>query len=228
MNAKVLIVDDQRDLLELLTMSLSGEGYIVRTAQNAAEANAAIKLEKPDIVLLDILLPDVSGIRLTTQWKNDAQTAHIPIILLTAKDSETDIIVGLSVGADDYITKPFSSKVLVARMEAVLRRAYPEGQNVKQVLAAGPIRIFPSGRQAFVEGQPVQLTGAEFNILQALIQAGGAILSRSELSKYLQDPSENGNNERVVDVHIAALRRKLGKARNFVKTVHGQGYRAAI
>jgi DNA-binding response OmpR family regulator len=228
MNAKILIVDDQRDLLDLLSMSLTPEGYQVRTALNAAEALSAIKLRKPDLILLDILLPDISGVRLTTQLKNDAETAGIPIILLTAKDSETDIIVGLSVGADDYITKPFSIKVLLARMEAVLRRAYPQGKEVKQVISFGLVRIFPAARQVFVEGQPVELTGAEFHILMALINANGSVLSRDELGKTLQNTPEAGGNERVVDVHVAALRKKLGKARNFVKTIHGQGYRAVL
>lgn len=228
MNAQILIVDDQKDLLDLLSMSLTPEGYTVRTAQTAAEALSAIKLQKPDLILLDILLPDISGIRLTTQLKNDSETAQIPIILLTAKDGETDIIVGLSIGADDYITKPFNMKVLLARMEAVLRRAYPQGKEIKQVLSAGPVRIFPSARQVFVEGQPVELTGAEFSILMALINANGAILSRTELGKLLQNSSETGGSERVVDVHVAALRKKLGKARNFVKTIHGQGYRAVL
>jgi DNA-binding response OmpR family regulator len=223
MNAKVLIVDDQKDLVELLSMSLSGEGYIPRTAITAAEAVSSVQQEKPDLILLDILLPDMSGIKLTTQWKNDAKTAKIPIILLTAKDSETDIIVGLSVGADDYITKPFSTKVLLARMDAVLRRTYPEGDAVAQVLSTGPVRIFPSGRQVFVEGQPVAMTGAEFNILLALVEAKGGILSRTDLSKLLE-----GGNNRIVDVHIASIRRKFGKARNFIKTIHGQGYRAVF
>jgi DNA-binding response OmpR family regulator len=228
MNAKILIVDDQKDLLDLLSMSLSPEGYQVHIAQTAAEALSAIQLQKPDLILLDILLPDVSGIRLTTQLKNDSETASIPIILLTAKDSETDIIVGLSVGADDYITKPFSIKVLLARMEAILRRARPQGKDVKQVLSAGPVRIFPAARQVFVEGQPIELTGAEFAILVALISANGTILSRTELGKVLQNSPDAGGNERVVDVHVAALRKKLGKARNFVKTIHGQGYRAVL
>jgi DNA-binding response OmpR family regulator len=228
MNAKILIVDDQQDLLELLTMSLTPEGYQVRTALNAAEALSAIKLQKPDLILLDILLPDISGVRLTTQLKNDAETANIPVILLTAKDSETDIIVGLSVGADDYITKPFSIKVLLARMEVVLRRAYPQTKDVKQVISSGLVRIFPAARQVFVEGQPVELTGAEFHILMALINANGTVLSRDELGKTLQNTPEAGGSERVVDVHVAALRKKLGKARNFVKTIHGQGYRAVL
>lgn len=115
MNAKILVVDDQKDLLELLSMALSQEGYVVRTAASGAEAIAAVDAEKPDLILLDIMLGDTSGIKLTTRWKNEAQTAHIPIILLTAKDTETDIIVGLSVGADDYITKPFSTRVLLAQ-----------------------------------------------------------------------------------------------------------------
>ncbi len=228
MNAQILIVDDQKDLLDLLSMSLSPEGYSIITAQTAAEALSSIKLQKPDLILLDILLPDISGIRLTTQLKNDSETAQIPIILLTAKDSETDIIVGLSIGADDYITKPFNMKVLLARMEAVLRRAYPQGKEIKQVLSAGPVRVFPAARQVFVEGQPVELTGAEFAILLALINSQGTILSRGELGKLLQNTPESGGSERVVDVHVAALRKKLGKARNFVKTIHGQGYRAVL
>lgn len=228
MNAKVLIVDDQRDLLDLLSMALTQQGYIVRTAASGAEAIEAIAADKPDLILLDIMLGDISGIKLTTRWKNDAQTAHIPIILLTAKDSETDIIVGLSVGADDYITKPFSTPILLARMEAVLRRAYPESPAVQEILSAGPIRLFPAGRQAFVQGSPVDLTGAEFNLLQALIKAGGQVLSREELHDAMTPNSDQAGNVRVVDVHIASLRKKLGRARALLKTVHGQGYRLVV
>lgn len=225
MNTKVLVVDDQKDLGELLSMSLSTEGYIVRTATTAAEAISVVQREKPDLILLDILLPDVSGIKLTTMWKNDAKTAEVPIILLTAKDSETDIIVGLSVGADDYITKPFSTKVLLARMEAVLRRSYPDKDNIKQVVSVGPVRIFPSRRQVFVEGKPVELTGGEFSILLALVEANGGVLSRADLAKLIPDFA---GGDRIIDVHIASVRKKLGNARNFIKTVHGQGYRVVF
>ncbi len=228
MTKNVLVVDDQKDLLELLSMVLSQEGYTVRTAGSGAEAIEALAAEKPDLILLDILLGDTTGIKLTTRWKNDAETAHIPIILLTAKDGETDIIVGLSVGADDYITKPFSTRILLARIEAVLRRTYPEPSAVREILSAGPVKLFPAGRQAFVEGAPIDLTGAEFNILQALIKAGGQILTRQHLHGIITpDAAENGN-VRVVDVHIAALRKKLGKGRNILKTVHGKGYRAVL
>ena len=228
MITKVLVVDDQKDLLELLSMALTQEGYIVRTAAGGAEAMEAVAADKPDLILLDIMLGDTSGIKLTTRWKNDAQTAHIPIILLTAKDSETDIIVGLSVGADDYITKPFSTRVLLARMEAVLRRAYPEPSAVREILSAGPVRLFPAGRQAFVQGSPVDLTGAEFNILLALIKAGGQVLSREALHSVMAPNADEAGNVRVVDVHVAALRKKLGKARHILKTVHGKGYRAVL
>jgi DNA-binding response OmpR family regulator len=223
MNAKILVVDDQKDLCDLLSMSLTGEGYLVRTATTAADAISQVNRDKPDLILLDILLPDISGIKLTTMWKNDIKTSHIPIILLTAKDSETDIVVGLSVGADDYITKPFSTKVLAARMEAVLRRTYPDSDPTKQVLSAGPVRIFPSGRQVFVEGKPVELTGAEFNILLALVEANGGALSRADLGKLIPDFT---GGDRIIDVHIASVRKKLGNARSLIKTVHGQGYRA--
>ncbi|MCE5187417.1 MAG: response regulator transcription factor [Planctomycetaceae bacterium] len=227
MNAKVLIVDDQTDLLELLSMALKQEGYVVRTAASGQEALAAIAAEKPELILLDIILGDTSGIKLTTKLKNDAETSHIPIVLLTAKDSETDIIVGLSVGADDYITKPFSTKVLLARMEAVLRRAYPEPRTVRQTLQAGPIRVFPEGRQVFLEGVPLDLTPAEFTILTSLIEAAGAVLSREELRQLLV-PGDQTQNERVVDVHVATLRKKLDKARYVIKTIHGKGYRAVV
>ncbi len=227
MNARILVVDDQTDLLELLDMSLSQEGYIVRTAASGAEALAMLAVDKPDLILLDIILGDTSGIKLTTKLKNEAETSHIPIILLTAKDTETDIIVGLSVGADDYITKPFSTKVLLARIEAVLRRAYPEPNTVREILQAGAVRVFPAGRQVFVEGTPIDLTPAEFNILLTLFKAGGSALSREDLQSILGS-AEQSANERIVDVHVASLRKKLGTARNIIKTVHGKGYRAVV
>jgi len=223
MNAKILVVDDQKDLLELLRIALEQEGYSVRTAASGTEALSMVAAEKPDLILLDIILGDISGIKITTKLKNETETSHIPIILLTAKDSETDIIVGLSVGADDYITKPFSTKVLLARMDAVLRRTYPESPVVKEILQAGPIRMFPSRRQVFAEGNPVDLTPAEFNILLSLIKAGGHILSREQLLAEMGSSEEN-LSERIVDVHIAALRKKLGKSRAIIKTVHRKGY----
>jgi two-component system phosphate regulon response regulator PhoB len=226
MNAKILIVDDEKDLLELLSMSLGAEGFIVTTASDAAQALASVRTNRPDLILLDIMLPDTSGIKLTGKLKNMPKTANIPIILLTAKDKETDMIVGLSVGADDYITKPFSTSVLVARIEAVLRRAYPADGDIRDILAAGPVTILPSAREVRIHGNPVELTGGEYSILVTLIEAGGNILSRTQLKDAL-GPEAKGDKARIIDVHIAALRKKLGPARNIIKTIHSRGYRIA-
>jgi two-component system phosphate regulon response regulator PhoB len=226
MNAKILIVDDEKDLLELLSMNLGTEGYIINTAENAAQALAAVRTNRPDLILLDIMLPDTSGIKLTGKLKNTPNTANIPIILLTAKDKETDMVVGLSVGADDYITKPFSTSVLVARIEAVLRRAYPGDEDVREVLAAGPVTIQPAAREVRVHGKVVELTGGEFGILVALVEAGGDILSRAQLKVALGEEAK-GEKARIIDVHIAALRKKLGAAKTIIKTVHSRGYRIA-
>ena len=219
MSARILIVDDEKDLLEILSMNLSSAGFVVRTAASGAEAMSAIRTDRPDLILLDVMLGDISGVKLAGKLKNTPQTAGIPIIMLTAKDSETDMIVGLSMGADDYVTKPFSTAVLVARIEAVLRRGSAESD----ILTAGPVRIVPASRQVLAEGKAVELTGGEYNILLALVEAGGSILSRDELKGI--SGAGRGDSERIVDVHIAALRKKLGPAKGIVKTIHGQGYR---
>jgi len=225
MAADILVVDDERDLLDLLRMSLETEGYAVRTAASGAEALARIKEALPDLILLDIILGDISGIDLAGQLKHHPMTAGIPIILLTAKDSETDIVVGLRVGADDYVTKPFSTAVLAARIEAVLRRVRAAGRQDGPVLSAGPVRLIRPSRQVLVEDQDIHLTGAEFELLAALMAADGRVMSRAELREALGSEG-TGRGERIVDVHVAALRRKLGpKGRWIIRTVHGAGYR---
>jgi len=181
-----------------------------------------IREDKPDLILLDIMLPDVYGKKLTGQLKNTAETADIPIILLTAKDSETDMLVGFNMGADDYVTKPFSTAVLVARMEAVLRRPVESVKPAAEV--AGPIKIISANRQVFIDRQPVELTPAEFDILAALVKAKGAVLSREQLIEEIGS-DETESAQRIVNVHISALRKKLGSAKKVIKTVHGLGYR---
>ncbi len=222
MNAKILVVDDEKDLLELLSMNLGAEGFLVSTAGSGADALTAVNSDPPDLILLDIILPDISGIKLTGKLKNSPATANIPIILLTAKDAETDVVVGLSVGADDYVTKPFSTKVLLARIEAQLRRADSRGVE-SEMLFAGPIKIVPDHRQVYVRDKPVELTAVEFDILLALITAAGRVLSRAELTDVLGQ-SAGERNMRIVTVHIAALRKKLGSAAKTVRTVQSKGY----
>ena len=152
------------------------------------------------------------------------------MLQLAANDAEPNVpqrILGLRLGADDYITKPFSTKVLLAMIDAVLRRAYPASPEIKEILQAGPVRVFPSRRQAFAEGEPVDLTPAEFTILMSLLKAGGDILSREKLRIELGSVDQS-SNERVVDVHVSAMRKKLGNSRKIIKTVHGKGYRIVI
>ena len=224
MNARILIVDDERDLLELLSMSLESEGYEVVTAACGEEAMGSVRTDRPDLILLDVMLGDVSGVTLAGKFKNTPETAGIPIIMLTAKDSDTDKVVGLSVGADDYVTKPFSTPVLVARIEAVLRRTKQAGAGLREILTAGDVRVNPASRQVTAAGKTVELTGAEYDILVALIEAGGDLLSREQI-KTLLGAKAQGQQARIVDVHIAALRKKLADCRGIIKTVHGHGYR---
>lgn len=223
MDASILVVDDEPTLVELLKINLSREGYLVRTASDAAAAMDSIRRERPDLILLDIILPDISGTQLTGQLKNNPHFSQIPIILLTAKDADTDMIVGLNMGADDYITKPFNSGVLLARIEAVLRRYYPQGTAKGQILSAGTIKILPESKQVFVESRGIDLTRAEYLILLTLINADGGRVSRDSLLEKISDSQQNPA-KRVVDVHVAALRKKLGTARKHIRTAHGQGY----
>jgi DNA-binding response OmpR family regulator len=223
MNAKILLVDDEPDLRELLKFNLEKEGYTVTTAANAAEAIESVKNSLPDLILLDVMLPDMAGTKLANHFKNNLATGTIPIIMLTAKDKEIDIVVGLSMGADDYVTKPFSTAVLIARIEAQLRKAAAVTQHEDDPLTAGQVKIIPAAQQVFVDSTPVELTLAEFKILCALVRARGAVLSREKLmGQFGSDPDVT---ERTIDVHIAALRKKLGTARTLIKTVHRLGYR---
>lgn len=227
MNSKILVVDDETDLLELLDMNLSQEGFIVRTAASGADAMAMVRADKPELILLDIMLGDISGIQLTSKMKTDPETADIPIILLTAKDKDTDVVVGLSVGADDYITKPFSTPVLVARIEALLRRAQTTKNIDSQTLSIGPVKIVPSAREVIANGKSVDLTSGEYEILMALVKAAGSILSRKQLKEELGE-SAKGQRTRIVDVHVASIRKKLGLAKNIIKTVYARGYRIVL
>ena len=206
-------------------MNLEVEGYTVITARTGKQALDILRTERPDLILMDVMLEDVSGIKLTGRIKNTPATADIPVIMLTAKDSDTDVVIGLGVGADDYVTKPFSTVVLAARIESVLKRAKPVEIFGSDAVHAGPLKMVPAARHVTLEGKTLNLTGGQFDILLALIKAHRHVLSRSELKETL-GKSASGQKERIVDVHIAALRRKLGRYRAIIKTVQGKGYRA--
>lgn len=224
MTKRILIVDDEPELIALLDMSLGAEGYSISSAATGAEALQRLAADKPDLVLMDVMLPDISGTRLTGQLKNDPRTAGIPIIMLTAKDSATDMIVGLNMGADDYVTKPFSTPVLAARIDAVLRRKTAAASSSPDVLRAGAIDLNSGSRQCAVNGHGIDLTPAEFTILSSLMRAGGDVVRLEQLGESLG--LGNGEAaERNIYVHISSLRKKLGDAKKSIKTVQGLGYR---
>jgi two-component system phosphate regulon response regulator PhoB len=220
---RVIVVEDERDMAGLIAARLKREGYQVELAYDGQEAVKKIRADVPDAVLLDLMLPELSGTEVLRELRNDPRTAMVPVVILTAKSEEADVIVGLQLGADDYVTKPFSMSVLLARLEAVLRRASAGGAEGK-ALEVGIVRIDSQQHEVTVDQAAITLTKAEFRLLLALAVARGRVLTRDQLI----DQAIGLNTvvtDRTIDVHLTALRRKLGKARNYIKTVRGIGYR---
>jgi len=227
----ILVVDDEQDMVELLEMNLSSAGYRTSSARTGREALRLIEQAPPDLAILDIMMPELSGIEVLSRVRSEPSLASIPIIILTAKGEEVDELVGLSVGADDYIAKPFSHKVLLARIEALLRRSgaiattRPSGgEDIKQM---GPVRINTSTHEATLHDEPMKLTLTEFRVLAALIEAGGRVLTRGNLIATAIGPGITVT-ERTIDVHVTAIRKKLGEAAGMVQTVRGVGYRVSL
>lgn len=221
---RILVVEDERDMAELIALRLGREGYKVEHAYDGPEGLSKIRSERPDLVLLDIFLPRMSGIEVLREVRQDPRVSLTPIILVTAKGEETDVIVGLQLGADDYIAKPFNSSLLLARMEALLRRGPQASASGKGPMVLGEILIDPDRYLVEVSGKSVALTPTEFRLLLALATARGRILTRSQLI----DQSIGADavvTDRTIDVHLTALRRKLGEVRHYLKTVRGIGYR---
>lgn len=220
----VLVVDDERDLVDLMTFNLQRNGYGVISAGSGLEALDLARREKPDLILLDLMLPGIDGNEVARRLKADAATNAIPIIMLTAKSEETDVVVGLTLGADDYITKPFSVKILLARLNNVLRRNEVAGSGDAAIMKAGPLTIDTSKHEVAVNGEPVKLTLTEFKLLVALASAHGRVLTRDQL----MDKGMGTDvfvTDRAIDVHVTAIRKKLGDASWLVHTVRGVGYR---
>ena len=219
--AKILVVDDEQSILDLVTAYLKPEGYQVYTAMDGPAALKAARAFRPDLIVLDIMLPGMDGVEVLSQLRRESP---VYVILLTARAEETDKIVGLSVGADDYLTKPFSPRELVARIKAALRRlrqghAFPD----ESTLSFPHIRIDAGSRKVWVDDQPVELTTIEFDLLKALAEYPGRVLAREQLLEKVWGYDYYGEI-RVVDVHVGHIRRKLGGDR-FISTVRGVGYR---
>ncbi len=222
----LLVVDDEKDLLDLLAYNLRKAGHQVDTASTGLKALRAIADRKPDLIILDLMLPELSGTEVAGRVRSNPETAAIPIIMLTAKAEEVDQLVGLTVGADDYVTKPFSVKVLLARVEAVLRRTARPADAGEQ-MRLGPVLVDMQTHEAFVDDVPVKLTLTEFRLLSSLIAGNGRVLSRPLLMSRAMGPGVTVT-ERTIDVHITALRKKLGTHAALIRTVRGVGYRATL
>ena len=220
---RILIVDDEEDVLELVRYNLDRSGYKVKTATSGEYALANIKNISPNLIILDLMLPGIDGFEVCKKLKNDVKTEDIPIIMLTAKSEEIDIVTGLEVGADDYITKPFSPKVLVARVRRLLHRAISRDLE-RPAMKMDGLMIDPSGREVLVNGMPVHLTYTEFNILYALAKRPGLVFTRYQIIDAIHN-DDYLVTDRAVDVQIVSLRKKLASCSNCIETVRGVGYR---
>lgn len=217
----ILVVEDELAIVELVSFSLKSAGWEVDAVHNTADAWQYLQQQRPQMILLDWMLPDQSGLRLLSRIRGDRQFASLPVIMLTAKSMEEDKVAGLDQGADDYLTKPFSPRELVARIKALIRRKEPEHADLEMSL--GPVKLDPASSRVSVNEQPIQIGHAEFMLLKFLIAYPERVFSRSQLlDKVWGDHVVI--EERTVDVHVLRLRKALGSADYLVKTVRSVGY----
>jgi two-component system alkaline phosphatase synthesis response regulator PhoP len=220
----ILAVEDDEDILELLRYNLSKEGYQVSVATTGEEGLQSAGASLPDLILLDLMLPEMDGLEVCRQLKADQKTRHLPIIMLTAKGEEADIVTGLELGADDYITKPFGNRVLLARVRAVLRRRTSAAPDADALFKIHDLVIDPGHHQVKFGGQALDLTATEFRLLYLLARRPGWVLTRSNIIEGLHG-HDYPVTDRAVDVKMVALRKKLGPAARYIETVRGVGYR---
>jgi DNA-binding response OmpR family regulator len=220
---RIVIVEDEKDMADLVARRLTREGYAVETASDGVAGLDKIRSRLPDLALVDIMLPRMSGLDLLSELRKEPRTANIPVVIMTAKGEESDVVLGLHLGADDYVVKPFSLSVLTARVAAVLRRAAAATPG-KGVIKIGPISIDAERHLVTVDDEPVSLTLTEFRLLSALASARGRVLTRNQLIDHAMGVN-TVVTDRTIDVHLTSLRKKLGEARDYVYTVRGIGYR---
>ncbi len=223
-NERILVVDDEADIVELVEYNLSKNGYQVTCAETGEKALELAGDELPDLVVLDLMLPGMDGLEVCRRLKSDTRTQHIPIIMLTAKGEEADIVTGLELGAHDYVTKPFSPRVLVARVRAVLRRRAAPAADEQAPIQIRDLAVHPGRHEVTVQGKPVDLTYTEFRILHFLARRPGWVFTRYQIVDGAQG-EDVAVTDRSVDVHIVSLRRKLGPVGKDIETVRGVGYR---
>jgi two-component system phosphate regulon response regulator PhoB len=221
--ATILVVDDERDLQSLLDFNLRQAGFETVLASTGEQALQSVRRRVPDLVLLDLMLPDLPGTEVCRQVKSDPRTRAVPVVMLTARGEELDRVVGFELGADDYVVKPFSMRELVLRVKAVLRRAGQQGGD-RPRSELGPIRLDVEAHRCTIAGEEVSLTPLEFRLLATLMTRAGRVQSRERLLTDVWEMSSELET-RTVDTHVKRLREKLGPARDLLETVRGVGYR---
>ncbi|MDO9541636.1 MAG: response regulator [Kiritimatiellia bacterium] len=221
---KIFIVEDEEDILELLRHNLTRERFEVSAASDGEQALKVIARETPSLILLDLMLPGIDGLEVCRALKKDPKTADIPVVMLTAKGEESDIIAGLELGADDYITKPFSMKVLVARIRAVMRRKNNPPADKNAVIRIHDLVINPGRHEVLIKNKPVEMTFSELRILHLLAGRPGWVMTREQIVDAVRG-EDYAVTDRAVDVQIVGIRKKLGARADYIETVRGVGYR---
>jgi two-component system alkaline phosphatase synthesis response regulator PhoP len=221
---KILVVDDEEDILELVRYNLSREGYRVTGSLTGEDALCKVRSDTFDLIILDLMLPGMDGLAFTKTVKNDSRLRSIPIIMLTAKGEEADIVTGLELGADDYIAKPFSPRVMIARVRTALRRKKEAPQDEMAVIKIHDLEINPGRRSVLAQDDPIDLTYTEFQLLLLLARRPGWVFTRSQIVDFIRG-SDYPVTDRSVDVQIVGLRKKLGTYGKYIETVRGVGYR---
>jgi len=222
---RILVVDDEQDIQELVSYNLTKAGHEVTCVGTGEAALEAARSDPPDLIVLDLMLPGLSGFDFCRVVKNDPRTEAIPIVMLTAKGEASDVVEGLNLGADDYVTKPFSPQVLLARVQAVLRRRQSALPAPDQEIALHELQIIPARHEVRVDGERADLTASQFAILHFMCQRPGWVFSRHQIINAIKG-DDYSVTERSVDVQIVGLRKKLGEAGRLIETVRGVGYRA--
>lgn len=220
----ILVVDDEEDIIELVKYNLIREGYNITCATSGEEALKIVGSTPPDLIVLDLMLPDIDGLEVTRQLKSNPKTRSVPIVMLTAKGEESDIVAGLELGADDYIAKPFSPRVLVARIRTVIRRQHKKSIDEASKIQFNDLVIHPGMRSVMLNGEPVQLTFTEFQVLHFLAGRPGWVFTRSQIVDAVRG-TNYAVTDRSVDVQVVGLRKKLGACGKYIETVRGVGYR---
>lgn len=220
---RVLVVDDEEDILELVRFNLEREGCQVFCAETGEEALEKAKTISVDLIVLDLMLPGIDGLEVARRLKRRAETRAIPIVMLSARGEEADVVIGLELGADDYVTKPFSPRILSARIKAVLRRQETDDADADGVIRIDQLAIHPGRREVTVSGQPVELTYTEFQVLAYLSKRPGWVATRSQIVDAVRGVGY-AVTDRSVDVQIVGLRKKLGEYGGYIQTVRGVGY----